>query len=61
MPRLAVNVNRETKECSVEFEGEYVDLLAMIAVLIDEMTEEAKIDPLEVLYHLTDMYTKEEE
>lgn len=61
MPRIAVNVNHKTKECNVEFEGEYIDLVAMIAVLIDEMAEEAKIDPLEVLYHLTNMYDIEEE
>ena len=61
MPRIAVNVNHETKECNVEFEGEYIDLVAMIAVLIDEMAEEAKIDPLMIVCYLNKVYVGEEE
>jgi len=61
MPRLAVNVNHETKECSVELNGDYMDLVAMLPIIINNISEEAKTDPLEVLYHLTDMYDIEEE
>ena len=61
MSKIFVEADHKTKECSIEFEGSYADLLAMIAVLIDDIAEEVEADPLEVLYHLTDMYTEEEE
>ena len=61
MPKIFVEANNETKECKIKFEGSYAELLAMIAVLIDDIAEKVEADPLEVLYHLTDMYDIEEE
>jgi len=60
MPRLAVNVNHETKECSVELNGDYMDLVAMLPIIINNISEEADIDPLMIVYYLNRIYVGEE-
>lgn len=61
MPRLAVNVNHETKECKVELNGDYRDLIAMLPIIINDIAEGANIDPLMIVYYLNKVYVGEEE